>query len=603
MITLYESATKIIVTGEPHELDALIESIRFRPLNYEYVDSYVLFQTTEGTSGWDGYRYPLVRKTRTAAEILRGRREDVIATCRDQKLKVDLSKLFVSPFVNLKVEDLPDDLVVASFHLDARQKRAVVEWLRHGIGILHASVNAGKTVTFAAAAAMVKRKYPDARFLYFTPSERLVQQAVKDLRGFLPTWDISQYGGGGKRNKDGKDMVVCTTAILARNFTQLSRENWLKTFECLLMDECHHHSSPSSLLIMNACDAPFRFGASDSLKQADPDKHHQIVGLCGPVRSRITAGELVRDGRSAKPHVYVVDVPEWRYKFSQIPRTAERLSPAWVAIDGVWQKATYLGPLYQLDRHGEPVMKAVRKVEEDGFRYVKEPVTIDGFHRLRLSSDGSAYTATASQTSLLRRYDRAVIRFKERNDLIVKWAKHYAVANKWQTLVVATRTTHVLILEALLKAELDPDSVRALWSEHTSKQRDDCLEWLRQTPGSVLVSPLVKEGVSINQIQAVVVADRIVDFEVVSQIIGRAMRKKEALNECHSTLFIERQVRAYEIKSMEMLGNLEQQRDCYHFHHPVTTPDSVTGADTSTPENKMDLAFTKLAQDQTQFKF
>lgn len=584
MVSLHELATKIVVTAEPPELTALIEKLRYHPLNYHFVDAYILYQTTQGTSGWDGYRYPLTRKTKQVGEILRGRLEDVIAACKELKFHVDTSKVFVSPFADLTVADIPDDLVQSNFNLDNRQKLAIVEWLKHGMGILHASVNAGKTVTFAAAAAMIKRKYPEGRFLYFTPSERLVKQAYSDLRGFLPGWDISQYGGGGKRNKDGKDMVVCTTAILARNFVQLERSGWLSEHGCLLMDECHHCASPSSLQIMNACSAPFRFGASDSLKRSDPDNYFQIIGLCGPVRSRITAGELVREGRSAKPNVYVIDVPAWRGKFANTEVEAELGSNAWVRIDGAWQAATYTGPVYERHKNGDIKYKKVRKLEHDHYVTVEEPVTVDGLHTLRLNHDKSVFQALANQTLLDRRYDRAVIRFKERNEMITHWAKHFSVINKWQTLIVATRTTHVLVLEAILKKELGEETVRALYSEHTSKERDNAFTWLKATPGAVLVSPLVKEGVSINEIQAIIVADRIVDFEIVSQIIGRAMRKKEALNECHSVLFIERQHAAYEKKSLEMLANLKSQRDCYHFHCPVTTPETIAVATVTTPE-------------------
>lgn len=575
MVALQETATRILVTAEEAELETLRLAFRYRPLNYYRADSYQVFKMSGGTQGWDGYRYPLLRKTRTGGEILRGRKDEVLAVCAKQKFAVDATKLLASPYAALTLDALPEKLIKADYDLDEKQRTAIVEWLRHGMGIAHFAVNAGKTATFAGAAAYVKQGYPDARFLYYTPSERLVKQSCAELKRFLPDWDITQFGGGGKRDKSGKDMVVCTQAILSRNFEELLREGWFETFIGVMIDESHHAQSPTAEQVLRSMASFFRMAASDSMKESDPDKFNKIVGLCGPVRCSVTSGELIAKGRSAKPHIYLVDVKEWRGRYEALEHEPELNSTAWTLADGNWIKGAYLGPVYVLTENGKMKVKSRNRFKNGHWEREDVIETEPNVHQLQLES-GEKIKASASLTLLNRRYDRAIIRFKERNEMIKQWVRYYAVENKWPTVVVATRTTHVIILESLLKDAVGDDMVRALRSEHSTSERDDAFAWFKATAGAVLVTSIVKEGVSINEIKAGVIADPIVDWEVARQIIGRFIRKK-AENEAHLTWFIDRQHSKYERNATILFGKL-QHLEGYRFYHPVTTPESISSA-------------------------
>jgi superfamily II DNA or RNA helicase len=98
---------------------------------------------------------------------------------------------------------------------------------------------------------------------------------------------------------------------------------------------------------------------------------------------------------------------------------------------------------------------------------------------------------------------------------------------------------HILILETLIGEMLGKDQVRILFSDHTPSQRDDAFNWFRHTPGHVLISPLLKEGVSINEIRGGVIADYVGGWEPMNQLIGRFIRKKKGENEAHITAFID----------------------------------------------------------------
>lgn len=574
MVTLIETPTRLVVTGTAGELSRLKAEFRYHPKNYFRSDAYQLWKMTGGERGWDGFRYPLSLKTDTAGEILRGRKEELLAKCEQFQFPCDTSKCLKSPFKpDLSIADIPDDLIDADFRLDVNQKGAIVEWLKHGMGIANMAVNSGKTATFAAAAAYIKRHFPEARFLYFTYAERLVKQVMEAMTTFLPDWSITQYGGGGKRDMTGRDIVIATQAILNRNFQWLEREGFFKSFHALLLDESHHCQAPSAEKVLRASSAYFRLAASDSLKESDPDKFNRIAGLCGPVLCQVSSSTMIEQSRSAAPQLYLVDIPEWTNKFRHVSHEVQERSVAWTLVDNQWVKGTYIGPVPLLDAKGERQYKNQRKLVGD--KYVTERVLVTKPTVHLLDINGQQQEVLARSTLLDRRYDRAIIRFKERNKLICDWAKYYADKG-WNTVVVATRTTHVLILESLL-APLIPGKVRSLYGEASTPQRNEAFGWFKRTKGAVLVTPLIKEGVSINEIKAGVIADPVADWEVAKQIIGRFMRKKRDTDLCHITWFVDRQHPKYLKNVSDLMGKLEEIEG-FTFYHPVAGPETIPQA-------------------------
>jgi superfamily II DNA or RNA helicase len=575
VISIVETAVRLRLSGPPKELYALSDRFKFRPENYWRADSFQIYQATNGLQGWDGYLRPLkVSAKDQEGIILRGYRDEVLEACQSLGFQVKTDKLLVSPFKDLTVDDIPDDLLKADFELDEHQRSVLVSWLRHGFGNAYASVSSGKTAMFLGAAALIKRKFPDARLLYFTPTERLVNQVYKNARQFLPDWDITQFGGG-KRDYSGKDMVISTNASVNTNF-KILRDRWMKSFIAVLVDESHHIASPSLSRILENIPAFFRFGASDTTKSEDLVASGKIKGLVGPIRERIEPAPLIESGRIARPLIYVVDIPEWRNKFSSMSHSAEPNTPAWTLIDGEWKKATYLGPVFEPATPGKD--GKFKPEEFDGYARDKKGDRISVLSHHQMAVDSEILELPSRYCLLERLYDKAIIRFKERNELVCDWAQWYADKG-WQTLLVCTRTIHVLMLESLMKKRLGEDRVQILFSEHTTKQRDKTFDWLRNTPGAVIITPLVKEGVSIPEIRAMIVVDPVRDAEYANQLIGRAIRKKiEGVdNEAHITFFLDRQHKNYLKNGLELFKRLETIRG-YSFFYPVRSPEDIPHA-------------------------
>lgn len=555
-LLIQESPTRLKLTASKEVIKILREHFKYRPPDYWRSPAYARFKATEmepsGPSGWDGYHH-LVELNGPTCSMLRGHKEALLEACIDFGITVRGTYL-ESPFVGLTEDDVPADVIKAKFELDLGQQQCVVRLLRAGMGVVRMATNAGKTAMFAACASLIKARLPSARVLYVVPTERLVNQVAVELRKFLPKWQISQAGGG-KRDFTGRDAVVATMATLSKNLRALYADGFFKSFLVLFIDECHHAPADTWSQVIRLTPALFRFGASDTVKderKEDIVKRYAIRGLLGPVRSEVEVGTLVTTGRAARPRLHLVDVPEWEGRYDHLPHVALPGSPAWCLLDGVWTRGTYLKPATdpeKLDKYGDPV-------------------DLKGYHVVNLADRGEV--DVESRYCLLQRaYDTGVINNKDRNKLVVAWAKHYSEQG-WPTLVVATRTMHVLILEELLtRAGLN---VRTLTGVDTTKQRDETFAWLIAVPGRVLISPLVKEGVSIPELKAGVIADVVVSPDLMRQIIGRFIRKKpDGGNESHITIFIDRQYQSARRASLKMFKELEQVRG-FSFQWPCSLP-------------------------------
>lgn len=572
MIRVKEGAIYLRFKGPKDELELIADATKVRPPSYWRSDAYQLWQITDGKKGWDGYiRILSWDKQLLVWRCMRGHSQRIFKVAEELNIELDLTEMLTSPFEGVTVDDIDPDLLGYEISLDDKQRGCIASWLSSGIGFHKMAVSSGKTFTFANAAASVKRRFSDARCLYITPTERLVNQVYTECRKFLPDWHITQFGGG-KRDWSGKDMVVATAASIHTNFAELSEEKWFRTFMVLLVDEAHHLTSESWSSIMLATPAYFRFGASDTTKEKDEMATLRIEGHIGPVLRRVEINPLIEVGRVAKPTIYVVDYPEWTNKFAHLNHVAKPETSAWVLLDNKWVEGVYEGPVYvdaEPDKSGNFLIN-----EEDGIKKDRkgEPITVQNLHTITV--DDKTYEMESRWCILERLNDMGITKFKERNSVITSWAKHFHNQG-WPTVVIATRTLHVLILHALIAKAIGSENVRVLFSDHSTKERDETFEWLRKTPGAILVSPLVKEGVSINELRAGIIADHVVSWEVASQMIGRFVRKKfTGENTAKIVMILDRQHPRLRRNGMALIESLEKIRG-YTFVTNIQGPDTI----------------------------
>lgn len=585
MVTVSERIVSIGVSGDPYELSAIVDKLKFKHPHARRILSHALHKRTGGEQGWDGYVKPLKKVTPDGqhAEALRGYKPKIMAAIEELGIEVDPeSRILDSPFKHITSDDVPDDIIKSKFPLDQNQREIIAAWLQNGMGIGKIAVNGGKTAAFAGFAGMLKSLEPQVRMLYITDRERLVTQVHGEMRKFLPEFHITKFGGG-DCDESGKDMVICTLAMLRTHLQDLREVGWFNTFHAIMFDECHHASSESAeVLLQEFKGAFFRVAASDTIKFDDPLKHDKIVGLCGPVLMTVHQDELIEAGRSAVPHIYLIDPDGWAGSMETIPYRPNPDTTAWVLLDGEesMRKGTYVGPVYERDEKGEIVMRKSKVLQGTKIESVDVPVTKPGIHTVAI--DGLDYEVDSSYCLLNRSSDKCIVNNKERNALIAEWVKYFSTEKGKRTLVVATRTVHVLILEALLTQTegIDPEKVMTLIGEDSPARRNKVFAWFKRTPGAILISPLVKEGVSINEIEAGVVADYVGDWEYANQIIGRFLRKKEEDNTVEIAWFIDRTQKRFEKGCLGMFKRLQEIKG-YLYYWPVTTPSDIEKVDPS----------------------
>ena len=545
MIKISDGAVNLAIRGERETLFAIQDAFRWRPNRYFAHPQYIIWKQIRkrekeagvpySNKGWDGWKRPGKLMDSTLI-IGRGWLKPILDLASSENLSVDLSSMISNPYAAVTPDDVPDDIIYGSRHMEQweLQKVVIAAILRAGCGRLKVTVSGGKTAILCCAASMVKKYKPNGRILYITPNERLVSQSTKEARKFLPKWSIGQYGGA-CREKDATDMVVATSAILNTNIEKLAKEKWFDSFVAVMCDECQYSASPSQQKILKACKAWFRFGVSDTTKEMNPEKNAILVGSFGPVlNDQIKAVQLIDMNQIAKPTIHVTYINSVRDAYSHLSHLPKVGTDAWVLLDGSWTKGIYEGQAYKLDETGE------FELDKAG-----QPVPIPGMCYIRDSS--SDLNCVESRWVLAeRKYDKAIIRCKERTDHIKKKCLEWQTKN-WRSLVIVTRTSHLMILESELKKVLNQNKLRILYGHDTLEQRDDTFEWLRNTPGAVLATPLVKVGTSINEIDAGIVADYVADPELANQFVGRFIRKKfhKTANSCEIVWFVENQHKAY----------------------------------------------------------
>ena len=546
MLTAVDGAVNLRLTGPREILNAIEDEFKYQPDKYYLSPKYIIWVQTGGKKGWDGWVRPGKFLPTGAYVIGRGWLPLIQKYCDDNQHQLNRSQLVVNPFADIFADDIPDDIIHGTRHPEQweLQKECIAALLRAGLGRVKVTVSGGKTAILCATAAAVKMYKAEARILYITPTERLVKQVATEARKFLPTWDIGQFGGAAREDQ-AADMVVATAAIMNKRYKELLAAQWFKSFYAIMCDECQYAASPSQQKVLSASRAWFRFGASDTTKEDDPAKRATLTGSLGPVlNEQIKAGALIALDQIATPTIEVVSLASIKGDYNELGNLPLPETPGWALIDGDWLKITYLDQAFRLNEAGEI------ELDKQG-----NPTPLPGKYICEFE-DHTTLMVDSKWCLLERKFDKCIINQKLRNAYIVKKCKEWQTAG-YKSLVIATRTMHVKILEAKLTAGCNPDLVQSLYGVHTVKERDEAFNWLKTTPGAILISPLVKVGVSINEIQCGVVADYVADDELANQLVGRFLRKKQGDNRAEIVWFRELQHRAYAAGSSAVIRKLK----------------------------------------------
>lgn len=194
------------------------------------------------------------------------------------------------------------NLTFKPFPLRPYQTTAIVDALgisaptlyRFG-GILQAATGAGKT---AMAAKMIS--IMNTQTLFIVHTKDLLMQAKKAFENFLGI-KVGVIGAG---KKDIQPVTVATIQSLQSGYDDL-----LASVEFVLFDECHHVAAQTLYsTAMKLQNVKGIVGLSAS-PWRDDNHDLMIEAVCGPVRHKITASDLIDQGYLVAPEIVVYHRP------------------------------------------------------------------------------------------------------------------------------------------------------------------------------------------------------------------------------------------------------------------------------------------------------
>lgn len=162
--------------------------------------------------------------------------------------------------------------------LRKEQSKAVHAITKHDTGVLHAPTAFGKTVT--AIGVITRRK---VNTLILTHSRQLLDQWQERLQSFLEDTEIGVICGGKKRPSGQIDIATYQSLI---NKNDNTIDPLIQKYGQIIIDECHHISSPRFEMVLNEVRAKFVLGLTATPTRQDG--HQKIIFmLAGPIRHKV----------------------------------------------------------------------------------------------------------------------------------------------------------------------------------------------------------------------------------------------------------------------------------------------------------------------------
>ena len=226
-------------------------------------------------------------------QIPRGLREKIIEECEKAGIPIDVSdeREIGHP---IRVDFKGD--------LRTQQELAAEKLLSHSDGVLSAATAFGKTVVCSYLIA--ERK---VNTLILLQSKDLLNQWIDELNKFLeireePPEYITKTG----RKKKRQDVIgvlhgnkntltgIIDVAMVGSMYKKGEYNDLVNSYGMVIMDECHHAASKTSIELLQKINAKYVYGVSATPKRGD-DLDKIIYMLLGPLRHKFTSLERAQE--------------------------------------------------------------------------------------------------------------------------------------------------------------------------------------------------------------------------------------------------------------------------------------------------------------------
>lgn len=182
-------------------------------------------------------------------------------------------------------------------HLFYYQNAAVDAVIENGNGIIKIPTAGGKTEIAVTIAARV-----NGNTLFLADEKTLREQAGE-------RWQTIMRMPAGTISEPKKFTVATLQTLHSRMKRSISLKQYLRTIDCLIVDECHIAAASSYYRVITSIPAYFRVGLSATPFGRSDRKDAYVVGAFGPVLYTVSIQELVDFGRLSQSDVVFYNFP------------------------------------------------------------------------------------------------------------------------------------------------------------------------------------------------------------------------------------------------------------------------------------------------------